>query len=101
MDSVWMRLNPRYRVSQVFRQLRLSRCGIELFDPRVGLLPGLSEHGALHARPATVNSVIREPTPDVWNLGLKHRYIAAPSGYGQRLRFAERLAKNGERGSLR
>jgi hypothetical protein len=43
-----------------------------------------------------VNGVIGEPTPDVWNLGLKHKSIAAPSGYGQRLRFAERLS-NGER----
>jgi hypothetical protein len=47
-----------------------------------------------------VNGVIGEPTPDVWNLGLKHKSIAAPSGYGQRLRFAERLS-NGERVRLK
>ena len=47
-----------------------------------------------------VNGVIGESTLDVWNLGLKHRSIAAPSGYGQRVRFAERLS-NRERVSLK
>ncbi len=32
-----------------------------------------------------VNGVIGESMPDVWDLGLKHRAIASPSGYGQPL----------------
>jgi len=47
-----------------------------------------------------VNSVIGESMPDVWDLGLNHRSIAAPSGYGQPLQFAGRLA-NGERVRLK